>query len=274
MLKRGIFFFFLFLFSTLGFSQRHELGLFAGGSYYLGDLNPSHHFALSKPAVGIVYRYNINPRWAIRVNAIFGSIEGSDELTNNHNPRNLSFKSPVTEFSTQLELNFLQFYTKSDNYIFSPYIFLGLGLFNINPEAEYLGTWYELQPLGTEGQGIVSGKKLYSLTNISVPFGIGIKIGLFKAVCLGLEWGMRKTYTDYIDDVSTTYIDPALFSKGNDNYTQIASILADRSDIKHIGGAQRGNSSNNDWYNFYGLTLTFHLGKKSSSCPAFDKLKR
>ncbi|MEI8201518.1 MAG: DUF6089 family protein [Bacteroidota bacterium] len=261
---------FLLLFMSSAYAQRHELGVFAGGSYYLGDLNPSGHFAQSKPAVGIIYRYNMNPRWALRVNALFGSVEGSDALDNKNNPRNLSFKSPITEFSVLTELNFLQFYTKSERYMFSPYIFAGLGIFNFNPQAQYEGKWYELQPLGTEGQ-TATGKSLYALTSVSVPFGIGIKIGLFKAVCLGLEWGMRKTFTDYIDDVSTTYVNPNSFNQIHDSYVSIARILADRSEVKHVEGAQRGNSSNNDWYNFYGLTLSFHLGNKEVVCPAFSK---
>ncbi len=259
--------FFLLVLASVS-AQRHELGVFAGGSYYLGDLNPSGHFEQSQPAVGLIYRYNINPRWAIRVNALFGSVEASDAVNNKNNPRNLSFKSPITEFSVLTELNFVQFYTKSEKYRFTPYIFAGLGIFNFNPQAQYEGKWYELQPLGTEGQGVAGGKSLYALTNANFPFGIGIKIGLFKVVCVGLEWGMRKTFTDYLDDVSTTYVKASVFNT-NDEYSTIATILADRSEVKHIAGAQRGNSSNNDWYNFYGVTISFHLGKKESTCSSF-----
>ncbi len=270
-MKKNLFVVLLFWISLNGNAQRHELGAFFGGSYYIGDLNPSGHFAQANPSVGILYRYNFNPRWALRINALFGTVEASDAVNNNNDPRNLSFKSPITEFSGQFELNFLQFYTKSEKYRFSPYIFAGLGLFNFNPQAQYDGKWYELQPLSTEGEGLAPGKSTYSLTSLCIPFGLGIKIGLFKTFCLGLEWGMRKTFTDYIDDVSTTYVNPNVFSLVQDNYSGISAILADRSAVKHPDGAQRGNSANNDWYNFFGVTLSFHLGNKETTCASFNK---
>ncbi len=190
------------------------------------------------------------------------------------------------EFSAQFELNFFQYFTGSKKHRFSPYIFGGVALFNFNPEAYYFnpttleGKWYDLQPLGTEGQGTVtrSSAKPYSLTQFAIPFGLGVKFSLSKSICLGAEWGLRKTFTDYIDDVSTTYMDHTTLSaeKG-----QIAAALADRTPelidpdtnlprIPNEDGMSRGNSETTDWYSFAGLTITFKLGYKSKpSC--FDK---
>ena len=133
------------------------------------------------------------------------------------------------------------------------------------------GSWYELQPLGTEGQGTKAypGLTPYKLTQFGVPFGIGAKISLSKILCVGLEWGMRKTYTDYLDDVSTTYPDPVLLKaqKG-----EIAMELSNRS-IPVAGehpvqaGVQRGNSKTRDWYSFAGLTFTVKIiTQKDKGC--------
>ncbi|MCX6232193.1 MAG: DUF6089 family protein [Bacteroidetes bacterium] len=267
------------LISLGSYAQRSELGGFAGTSYYLGDLNPSNQFGSPNLAAGLIYRYNLNPHWAFRVNAIYGILEGDD--ADYSNPRNLSFRTNVFEFSTQIELNFFEYFTGSKAHRFTPYIFGGVGVFFFNPQAKDIdGKWQDLQPLGTEGQGTISypTRKPYSLTQMAVPFGVGLKLSISKTICIGLEWGMRKTFTDYIDDVSTTYVDNIVLAaeKG-----KIAAFLADKTTVlinpqtgyaypAHLENTQRGNSENNDWYSFAGFTITFKLGAKTKpSC--FDK---
>lgn len=259
------------LMRTITFAQRSELGIFIGTAYYIGDLNPNKHFTKTNSSGGIVYRYNFNPRWAFKVSALFGQLEGSDKETNYNNDRNLSFRSPISEISTQIEFNFFNLYTQKGKNNFSPYMFVGLSAFSFNPQAQLSDNqWYDLQPLGTEGQGLdkYPNKDYYSLTNVSMPFGIGLKVNFLKNFSFGVEWGMRKTWTDYIDDVGGTYADnDLLFSKRS---YRVAD-LADRSTIKHIEGSARGNSRTKDWYNFTGFWLTFKLFEGAQSCGAYQK---
>lgn len=258
-------------------AQRNEIGLMLGTSYYLGDLNPSKQFLLTKPAGGVIYRYVINRRWAVKINGLFGSIAGNDAVSKFNEKRNLSFKSNIFEISSQVELNFLPYMTgNTEKDYFTPYIFAGISVFSFNPKADTNGVWFNLQPLGTEGQGtsMYSDRKPYSLMNVSFPFGLGFKYSVGKNVCIGAEWGLRKTTTDYMDDVSTTYADPVILAAEN---TRIAEILADRS-IINVGenvnntGLQRGNSVTKDWYSFAVafITVKFKTGGKGS-CPAYNK---
>ncbi len=266
------------LFALNLFSQRAEIGLFGGGSYYLGDLNPKKNFEMMQPAAGLLARYNLSPRFAFKAAGFWGNVKGDDAVTKFNEKRNLSFKSQILEFSAQLELNFLPYVTGHKDYYFSPYMFAGIAAFNFNPMAYYEGKWYSLQPLGTEGQGTIAyyDRKPYSLNALAFPFGLGIKYSASDKVCIGGEWGMRKTNTDYIDDVSTTYADPNILSAEN---TPIAMLLADRS-IKQPGdpsntGLQRGNSTNKDWYSFAGVFVTFKITRKrKGDCPTYQQYKK
>ncbi len=266
-------FVFLFVF-TSAFAQRFELGFFCGGSYYIGDINPSKHFLLAKPAVGFVYRYNINSRFAAKLNVYSGYLYSSDGKAKFNEKRNLSFRSMILDISTEMELNFEHFEPGNTETPFTPYIFGGFSVFKFNPQAEYQGTWYNLQPLGTEGQGTsrYPDRHPYSLMSVAFPFGLGFKLNVTDFLLIGAEWGLRKTFTDYLDDVSTTYADPVVLSaeKGT-----IACALADRT-IQEDGvpvnntGLQRGNSQNKDWYSFAGLIITYRIKKKNGPCPAYD----
>ncbi len=251
--------------------KNSEIGIFLGGSYYTGDLNPAGHFnRFTKPAVGLLYRVNFNPRLSAKAIASYGSIEGDDAFSDNaaSRNRNLSFKSQLMEFAVEGEFNFLSFATGSKKLaVSSPYVFGGIAVFHFRPQGFYGNHWYDLQPLGTEGQGTsFSGEKTYSLTQFSIPFGVGLKINTAKRVCIALEWGLRKTFTDYLDDVSGKYVDPTLLAaeKGS-----AAAALADKSLTKQGGndtGRQRGNSFTNDWYYFAGVMITFKLKGREGEC--------
>lgn len=260
-------------------SQRHkksaEIGIFLGGSYYIGDLNPTGHFnQFTKPAGGIVFRYNLNPRLSARANVLFGSLEAHDEFSGSvsQQQRNLSFKSPLTEASAQLEFNFLDYAIGNEKKKFTPYIFFGLAVFQFSPKGQLNNNWVNLQPLGTEGQGLEGGatKKKYKLVQMSIPFGVGIKTNLSKNIGLSIEWGMRKTFTDYLDDVSNRYYDPAKLAATRG--TQ-AAALSDQSKGTDPGssnvGRQRGNPTTKDWYSFAGIVLSIKLKEKRETCPAF-----
>lgn len=253
-------------------SQSYEIGVCGGVSFYMGDLNPKNVFNGSRPAGGILFRYNINPRLSFKATALFGSLEASDAKTGDL-ARNLSFRSPISEISAQVELNFLKLYNEKGLNPFSPYIFVGISVFSFNPQAKYNDTWYDLQPLGTEGQELYQtdinisttyDAKRYSLTGISIPFGIGLRYNFLKYYSVGLEWGFRKTFTDYIDDVSGNYVSRNLFLSAR---SQLVADLADRTTVMtngipdyHKAGSARGNNKNTkDWYSFAVVNFTFRL---------------
>ena len=276
----------LFLITIPGFAQDSEVGMFAGTSYYLGDIN-SVHFRSIRPAGGFIHRYIFNPHFAVKNSFLYGMLYGDDSKTNNASQieRNLHFKSSILDVSTHLEFNFFPFEAKNSDInlshdyelLFTPYVFAGISLFSFNPKARFGNTWYDLQPLGTEGQGTITyypDKKKYSLTQLAIPFGGGIKIDITEKVNIGFEWGLRASFTDYIDDISTTYPDPAVLrtEKG-----QIAVELSDPSlssgsenTLSNVG-RQRGNSKNNDWYSFAGVMIVFKLKSKYIEvCPAIN----
>jgi len=259
----------VFLFSEV-IAQRNELGLFFGGSYYIGDLNPSRQFAMTSIGVGAIYRYNFTDHLSLRANGFWGNVAGDDAIVKYNEIRNLHFRSNILELSLQGEVNFLPFEPGDLKTLSTPYIFGGAGIFRFNPQAEWDGVWYNLRPLGTEGQGsdLYPDRKPYSLTSHNYLFGVGFKFNITRQFTGALEWGMRRTGTDYLDDVSTTYPDPTVF--GQDSR---AIELYDRS-LENRGeniGFQRGNPNNNDWYSFAGFILTFRIKNFSwQKCPAYN----
>jgi hypothetical protein len=263
-------------------AQNSEIGACVGTTFYLGELNPTRLFAQPHLAGGIVYRYNLSPRWAIKANFLFGKVSGSDATSNGGYERNLSFVSPITEFSTVAELNFLKLYNMVGYNHFAPYIFAGVSIFSFNPMAQYKdGTLYELQSLGTEGQGLEGMPKKYSLTHFAIPFGIGFRFNIGRYVSLGAEWGIRYTFTDYIDDVGGRYYDNDLLRE------QRGDIIADMADRTpelfdkegnalplHQTGEQRGNSTTHDIYSFAGAFLTIKFGNNDRTCELKQPRKR
>ncbi|MDD4394775.1 MAG: DUF6089 family protein [Bacteroidales bacterium] len=254
------------------FSQKSEIGAMVGTSFYLGDLNPRTIFGMPQVAGGIIYRYNFSPRWALKADILFAQVEGSDAITNKNYERNLSFKSPITEISAQAELNFFRLYNARGKNFFSPYIFAGIAVFSFNPQAaDRDGTYYALQHVGTEGQRFEGEKDFYSLVNFAIPFGIGIRFNFARYISIGAEWGLRYTFTDYLDDVSGTYYDNETLS--NERGAAIAR-LADKSEVLHEAGTARGNSTTKDLYSFAGVTITFKFGEVDKTCDLRTNIKR
>jgi opacity protein-like surface antigen len=242
------------------FRSRSTFGLMAGGSYYIGDLNPYGHFRNTKLSGGFLYRYHINSRIELRGNLLYGQV-GADDANSKidiHRNRNLSFQSDIWELTGGIEFNYFNYQIGNPKYFITPYMFIEMGVFRMNPTTELNGEQIELQPLGTEGQGSsLSNKDPYSLTQIVIPFGVGVKINVTRKVAIGIEYGMRKTFTDYLDDVGGNYVNQELLIQENGN---LAARLADRSLGEFPAYGPRGNSSTKDWYAMFGLTLTFKLG--------------
>ena len=247
------------------YEPNQEFGILGGTGYYIGDLN-NMHFNNIRAAGGITFRKNFDRRFSFKSSALYTNVyaddaNSSDDINKN---RNLNFKSNIMELSGQIEFNFLPYETGNALYPFTPFVFTGVSLFNFNPRAEGSdGQWYALQELGTEGQGTTAfpNRKKYALTQLSIPFGGGMKIGVSDDVNIIIEYGLRKTFTDYIDDVSTTYAGlPSEF----DNIT---IELSDRSlNGPQQAGIARGNETNKDWYSFAGVTLSFRLKGNTKGC--------
>lgn len=255
-------------------AQKNEIGVTGGVMYYLGDLNPIKHFRFPSPSVGVLYRHNFDHHFSIRANVIGGYIWADDAKSKNgyQITRNLRFRSLLIEGSVMGEINFFQFEPgnrKKNN--FTPFIFGGVGMFYFNPTASASSGTNYLQPLHTEGQGTIPGRKPYKPIQASFPFGLGLKWNPWKGATLMLEWGMRATTTDYLDDVSTRYADPGIVSIGGKE----AVILADQSIGVTVDNTdrQRGFAKNRDWYSYLGLYLTFRIKDKDPTCWKVSRYK-
>ena len=240
------------------FRARFELGAMGGGSYYIGDLNSSKHFVYSEPALGVIFRYNLSTRASLRFTGTYGRVQGEDAKADDpfQLNRNLHFKSKLYEVAFGVEVDLFRYRINDMKYPISPYFFYEIAYFRMNPQTEYNGNNIDLQSLGTEGQGtVLSTKNKYSLNQIAIPLGVGIKFNLRKRLAVSFEYGIRKTFTDYLDDVSGDYVDPTVLTLENG---PIAGELSNPSlDGNTRTGFNRGNSSTKDWYSFYGMMITF-----------------
>ena len=258
---------FAFSFSTQAqqFTPNTEIGILLGTSYYLGDLNTT-HFNQPLPAAGLIIRKNIDKRFAYKAEVMYLNIKSDERNSDDTIAKNrgLHFKSPIYELSGQVEFNFLPFHPGNPIYTWTPYVYSGISIFKFNPQAEdsngeFTGSWVDLQELGTEGQGTTKfpDKEKYSLIQYAIAMGGGFKIAVNPSFNIILEYGLRKTFTDYLDDVSTTY--PGTLS----DMTPEAIYMSDPSD-SHELGEQRGNPDKKDWYSFAGITLSFKLNNTKS----------
>lgn len=264
---RKLFLVFLLYAAIPAFSQFH-FGAFVGGSSYLGELNDQ-PFKRTKPAIGVSLNYEISDRVMLRSGLTFGKLEGGDKWSGTtflKQNRNLEFQSGLTEFSLIGELTVFNLYRIN----WSPYAFAGIAVFHFNPYVTDSGSKTYLQPLSTEGQGIAGNNvKPYNLTQFTIPFGGGVKFNLNDNVRLGVELGLRRLFTDYLDDVSGNYADATelLTAKGptavrlSYRGDEVPGEVTGYPDAGYPGkGSQRGNANTKDWYYFTGVHLTFRLG--------------
>lgn len=248
-----------------GYSQqRVHLTILGGFSNYQGDLQ-SKNFTLNQAnlAVGAGLQYDFTPHIAARLGFNYGSLEADDKQNSGLlRARNLNFHSKIVEGSLLLQYTLFDLSEKR----LSPYIFAGAAIYHFDPYTyDTLGNKIFLKPLSTEGQGLSQypNRKEYKLTQFAIPIGGGIKFRISDNVTLGYELGIRKLFTDYIDDVSTSYVDPL--------------VLASQRGLKAVemsyrGGELKGGNPNypvvnekrggkaDDWYYITGLTLTIGLG--------------
>jgi len=247
------------------------------GKKFVKDLNLGKTQFAGSVFLNATYQY----MFALRLEATFGQVTGDDKIlrkvkesTFGRYERNLNFKSKITDFMLGFEIHplYIATHNKDDKEppLFSPYLFAGVGFFSFKPQTTINGKTIDLQPLSTEGQGFVEypDRKPYKLNDINIPLGLGVKYELGSALSLRAEFIYRKLNTDYLDDVSTTYIDPNLYA----NYFTGAKLtnallVNDRQyelDPAHVTspGDQRGNSKKNDAYFTFSIKVGYTFGRQ------------
>jgi hypothetical protein len=254
--------------------QEGEFGVGIGAAHYFGDLNTRAHVNRPKIAGGIFFRKNFGNYIGLRVAANYARL-GYSDIYNDHNEymqrRNLSFNTNVWELGVQGDFNFYRFMPGEEGFNFTPYVTLGVSIFNYDPFTYLNDEKHYLRPLNTEGQGSAAypTRKSYSSMAVGIPFGVGVKYALNSRMNVGFEIVHRFTNTDYLDDVSTTYVEPEVFPPNPDGSPSTAFLLSDRSyeTGTPIGakGVQRGNSKQKDQFATAILFLSFNL--QSYRCP-------
>jgi hypothetical protein len=277
-----------------------EAGLNFGPTFFLGDLGgkvgkgtrfvKDLNYQFTKLMKGAFITISPNNWLGLRLAGQYTYVEGDDQVISTHGvdelwrkQRNLNFKSNIWELYAAVEIFPIDYFKRNDeeyNPIFRPYLFGGVGMFHFNPQGSLTDqsgnkTWHDLQPLRTEGQGFASrpGTKPYNLTQMNIPYGGGVKYMLSERVNVAIELLYRKTFTDYIDDVSTTYIDPNDFDA---NLPAADAIIARQISDKVIGivtpgvnryapGVQRGNPKQDDAYFSFALKFGLRLGNLDGS---------
>ncbi len=257
-----------------------EFGITAGAAHYFGDINTRAAINRPKPAVGIFFTKQFNNYLGIRLSAHYAQLGYSDIYSKNEyqKRRNLSFNTDIFEVAVQGDFNFFKFVPGDPNYIFTPFVTLGVGLFSFNPYAYLDDKKYYLRALGTEGQNIqytdpASGqmRKTYGSMALCFPIGAGVKYNISDNINLSFQVTHRLTMTDYLDDVSTTYVGADKFPVLN-GQPSIAGILQDRSFVTGtpigVEGRQRGFSKQKDQYIMAEVGVSFSIS--SYRCPTAD----
>jgi len=273
---------------------RHEVSFGLGSTNFLGELGGSNtsgsqfvkdfNFNASRWLIQGGYSYKLAEQWAVRGNVMFGRLYGSDTFTEefHRNSRNLTFRAPVVDVAATIDFSILKERyghrydlrrIKGKRNLPNLYIYTGIAGTWFNPKAQYNdpvngdGEWYELQPLGTEGQGVIPTREKYSRICVTIPAGFGLNYMIDRNFGIGFEYGVRFTFSDYVDDVSTTYVDPSIFSDPMAAY--FSSGTADL-DWNGVGaGQQRGQSDYNDAFMFLSLKVTYKLRPRAPGMPKF-----
>ncbi len=259
---------------ALSFAQRNEFGAYIGGSTYFGDLNTNTSFRYTEPAAGLYTRYNFDSRISAKLSFTYGGVKGMDSASNFYfeQRRNLSFYSSIWETEIQGEFNFMSYSSRNPKMRYSPYFLLGFGVVGFNPKTKYGDVVFELKPIGTEGQGYpeYSAKTPYKLIKPFWVVGGGFKFKVSKAISIFGEGAVRKTYTDYFDDVSTQYPDKLILQN---EAGPLAVNLSDRSlELKGqpVGSTNkyRGDPKKDDYF-FFGIGFSYTIN--SYKCPFLYK---
>ncbi len=249
-----------------------EIGISGGGSQYFGDLNDRYGFKTINPAYGLYARKHLNQYISLRMGAYYTKVDYSDKLNLDlyQRQRNLDFTSDIIEASFQAEFNFFRFVTGDPYHRFTPFLTMGLGGFLYDPYTTYNGNKYYLRPLGTEGQNAGYEDRKYTNFSPCVPIGVGAKFWVVGGINLTLEVVDRLTFTDYLDDVSSTYVGIDKFSlkpKDPSRALQDRSVELNPNNALGRTGKQRGNSATRDQYLMCLFSVSWHF--TTYRCPNY-----
>jgi len=244
-------------------AQSIEIGGGFGVTTYDGELTPPTligRLYILEPAASLFVKYNFNKFGSVRLSYLSTAARGDDAKSQSRwrELRNLSFYTNIHEFAAIGEWNVFGFSPGVRNNSFTPYFFGGIAYFNFDPQTNFNGQVIRLQPLGTEGQGLPQypERDYYSLHQVIFPFGGGLKWAVSKRLTLSGEIGWRYTRTDYLDDVSSTYVpyDQLLEFSGpvaanlSRRTWQVLNVAPDTYVPPNQQLGRRGNPNTNDWY--------------------------
>jgi hypothetical protein len=264
-------------------AQRWHLNLFGGFTNYQGDLQEKPlTFEQANGGFGAGLKYDLTPHFALRTGLMYGKTSADDKRNTNAalKERNLNFESRILEGNLMLEYTLFDMEAKR----FSPYAFAGVAVYRFNPYSyDTLGSKVYLKPLSTEGQGLeaYSDRKPYKLTQMAIPFGGGLKLRVSDNVVIAYEIGLRKLSTDYLDDVSRSYVDQRLLlaTRGSKAVEMAyrGDELKNGNPVYPDAGAIRGGEKQKDWYYFQGININIGLnlgkavrtrvGRSRTDCP-------
>ncbi len=263
-------------FASFLFGQSFEVGATFGISNYSGDFVPMLPFsAETNLAAGGFARLNFSKNLSVKTSFMTTTLSGSDSNYDNFQ-RNLSFRTPITEIAIIPEYNFTFF--KENKFLkdWRPFLFAGVGMFKFNPQTMYRGSYVDLQPLGTEGQGMPGQPAKYGLTQIAIPFGGGVKMEINRSWNLEFFMNIRYTFTDYIDDVSTNYasnLDELINANGTLagdlssrqwEYLNQQCLCEDHTPANtYSPSTQRGGEDIGDYYFTVGVAVSYKIFKFS-----------
>lgn len=247
-------------------AQYAELGLSGGTSLYSGDLSPEEfgvYFEELNLAYGIFGRFNISKPFSLRVGITQGELTADDsKVPERETVRGLNFRTTLTDIALTGEYNFLRIGAE-DGVQIVPFVTGGVSVFYYSPETKLDGEFIELQPIGTEGQGLPGYDEPYRLAQAAIPVGAGLKFVFKNRVTLGFEFVGRRLFTDYLDDVSGREINYLDILEGNGELAaRLSNPLITNPDDADI--VYRRGGRFNDWYYFGMVTLSFNLGDMSS----------
>lgn len=286
-------------------AQHSEFGFGLGTTTFMGDLGKhdsrtSTYFGdvgagITKPSLTVWYRNTFNPRFAVKTGFTLSQIQGDDRLAKStdrssgdwyRSYRNLRFQSVLLEGSVTGEVHILRFIPGSLTHRWTPYVSTGVGVVYFNPKADYNGELVALQPLGTEGQGLEQypDRKKYSLIQAVIPIAMGVKVNISQRWTITGEIGHRVTFTDYMDDVSSTYVsqDDFINAYGTTQGQMIYELSHRSNEVDPDGaygaitapGEYRGNPNGNDSYLCGSISISFRFGKKDPESFFKPKLKK
>ena len=267
-----------------------ELGASAGGMNCFTDIGgkkgtgkkfiKDYNLKNTQFSGGVYVAANFKDAICLRLEGTFGQVKAYDSILKSVAPstfgryeRNLSFRSSIAELMILAEIHPLYLFGKHDDDwqppVVSPYLLAGIGFFKFNPQAQQNNVWVNLQPLHTEGEGFAAypERKEYKLNQTNVPVGVGFRYSLSAVLNVRAEFVYRILHTDYLDDVSTTYINPAEFYNNlTGAYLSQALALNKRSTNTSVWktdpGSQRGNPKTNDSYFSFNLKIGLTFGRQ------------